>query len=604
MRKQKIELLAPAKNLELGKEAINCGADALYIGAYSFSARKEASNSLTDIEKLCQYAHFYKAKVYLAVNTLFYDKEKEAIQKLLWDAYRIGIDAFIIQDMGILEMDLPPIPLFASTQTHNKDLKKIQFLEKVGFQRVILARELTLEEIQTIAKNTTIDLEFFVHGALCVSYSWQCYLSYAIGKRSGNRGECAQPCRNLYFFPHGEKGHFLSLKDLNLSSYLSNLLEAGITSFKIEGRLKEKDYVKNTTLFYRKALDNILENKKMAKNSSGKVFTSFQPDLNQTFHREYSTYFLFGRSKNLTYPQTPKFKGERIGIVIKKEKNYFILQPEKISYPLQNGDGISFFDKNNILCGTSLIKIEGNKIFPDKIEGIEENKPIYRNLSRFFLRELEKPILRKIGIKIFFQEEETGFRISIQTEDNETVSFFQECQKIKAEKEERAISFIIHQLSKIGNTSFYLQEPPIIKSKAYFFTPAFLNQIRRNALDLLENLLKTKYQREEVYFTPNSFPYPYENIDYQSNVINSLSEQFYRRHKVNKIEYGVEKTNQIENKILMTTRFCLRYERNCCPKEKPEEKAEPFFLHDEKGRRLRLEFDCKNCQMLVFLEKK
>jgi putative protease len=295
---KQIELLAPAKDLESGITAIKCGADAVYIGAGKFGARVSAGNNFEDIEKLIQFAHFYRAKVYITVNTILNDDEIIQAQKLIKKLYEIGADALIIQDMGLLELELPPMPVFASTQCHNNTPEKIDFLEKTGFNRAILARELSLEQIKEIRSRTNIGLESFIHGALCVCYSGQCYMSYAIGGRSGNRGECAQPCRKKYSLIDSnnkiisDKQHLLSLKDLNLSCYIKELIEAGITSFKIEGRLKDINYIKNTVAFYRKKIDEVLENTRYKKSSSGETFIDFIPDPYKTFNRGYSEYFL------------------------------------------------------------------------------------------------------------------------------------------------------------------------------------------------------------------------------------------------------------------------------------------------------------------------
>ncbi len=340
-----IELLAPAKDYETGIAAINYGADAVYIGAARFGARQAVGNSLEDIEKLAVYAHKYWARVYPVVNTLLYDDEIEEAVRLCHRLYEAGVDAIIIQDFGLLESELPPVPLFASTQMHSHTPERVAFLDKVGIQRVILARELSLAQISAIRAATTVELETFIHGALCVCYSGQCALSYAIGGRSGNRGQCAQPCRKAYKLvdrngkTQAPRSHLLSLKDLNLTDYLRDLLEAGVCSFKIEGRLKDQAYVKNVVAHYRQRLDTILPNLNLRASSSGRVTLDFEPDPVKTYNRDFTSYFLTGERDEITAPRTPKHAGEPVGVVTALESNTFTLN---VPAPLNNGDGLTF----------------------------------------------------------------------------------------------------------------------------------------------------------------------------------------------------------------------------------------------------------------------
>ena len=315
-KKKTIELLAPAKDKKTAFAAIDCGADAVYIGSPRFGARVNASNSLDDIKEVVEYAHMFRVKVYVTINIIMSDDELKEAVELIYQLYDIGVDALIVQDMGLLECKLPPIKLFASTQCHNSTLKKVKFLEKTGFSRVILARELSLEEIREIASNTGIEIETFVHGALCVSYSGQCYMSYAIGGRSANRGECAQPCRKKYSLVDSEgvvvakDKHLLCLRDLNFSSDIKDLIDAGVSSFKIEGRLKDEDYIKNVVGFYRRKIDEVIANTEYERSSSGYSVPGFEPDVSKTFNRGYCEYFLHGRNKNITSFDTPKSRGE------------------------------------------------------------------------------------------------------------------------------------------------------------------------------------------------------------------------------------------------------------------------------------------------------
>ncbi|MFH1548193.1 MAG: peptidase U32 family protein, partial [Candidatus Omnitrophota bacterium] len=373
MDKKKLELLAPAKNTETAITAIKCGADAVYIGAPRFSARQATGNSIESIQQVVEFAHQYYAKVYVALNTLLFDNELPAAEKMINQFYKIGIDGLMIQDMSLLELDLPPIPLIASTQMNNASLKKVKFLQNVGFFRAILARELTLEQIKDIRKHTTIELECFIHGALCVGASGQCYMSYANGGRSGNRGVCAQPCRRLYSLKDKtgktivKDRYLLSLKDLNLSDKLEELIDAGVNTFKIEGRLKEISYIANVVGFYRQKLDSILAKKGLQKSSSGKVSLNFKSDLNKTFNRGYTDYGITGKGTNMGSINTPKSIGEFVGIISKVDKNTFTIEGKS---KLHNGDGICFFDERNNLDGTTVNNVEGGNIYPQKLYNI------------------------------------------------------------------------------------------------------------------------------------------------------------------------------------------------------------------------------------------
>ena len=371
-----MELLAPAKNLVCGISAINHGADAVYIGGPQFGARAAAGNSLTDIEKLVAHAHLFRARVYVALNTIFDDRELELAVDLSHQMYGIGVDALIIQDVGLLEAELPPIPLHSSTQMNNRTVDKVQFLEKVGFQQVVLARELNLDQIKKIRAATTVPLEFFVHGALCVSYSGQCYISEVMAGRSANRGECAQFCRHKYTLKDGqgtilEKDRYLlSLKDLNLSTHLSALINAGISSFKIEGRLKDENYVKNVTAYYRQALDKIIDadggpagsgNGRLQRSSSGSCNFSFTPDPAKSFNRGMTDCFLTKRRNTPGAIDSPKSAGKRLGQVVRSEKHYFVVDTEDV---VNNGDGLCFFDSKRRLVGIKVNRVENGKIIP------------------------------------------------------------------------------------------------------------------------------------------------------------------------------------------------------------------------------------------------
>lgn len=604
---KKIELLAPAKNLESGIAAINYGADAVYIGSPKFGARAAAGNSLEDIKALTEYAHKYYSKVYVTLNTILFDNELEEAQKIIHELYEIGADAVIIQDMGILEMDLPPIPLFASTQTNNYTADKVKFLEGVGIQRVILARELSLKQIKEIKSQTNINLEFFVHGALCVSYSGQCYFSHAIDKGSANRGACAQACRAYYSLIDNDGNvltkdkHLLSLKDLNLSNSIHDLLDAGISSFKIEGRLKDIDYVKNVTSYYRKKIDEALARKDgLKKSSSGKIYFDFTADPEKTFNRGYTDYFVNKRNKGIASPNTQKSIGKKIGIVksIPESKNFFILESKE---KLNNGDGICFFDNQGRLQGTQVNKTDNNKIFPDNLRNIEVGTEIYRNFDISFTKQLASSRTeRKIFAQISVEETEKGIAIQASDEDNNHVYFDQEIEKTPATNPEKAFENIKKQFSKSGDSIFKITEVKTEFGQALFFPMSELNNLRRKALELLEIEKLKNYPRETFKLEKNNTPYNQERIDYKENVSNKLSEQFYKRHGVKEIQNAFEVQNDSSNKEIMTTKHCIKYQMGACEKfeKDPKKLLEPLFLEDN-NRKYKLEFDCENCQMKV-----
>ncbi len=616
-----IELLAPAKDADTGIAAINCGADAVYIGAKKFGAREDAGNSVEDIYTLCRYAHKYFAKVYVTLNTLLRDEEIPDAVNLIAQLHDAGIDALIIQDMGLLECNLPPIPLFASTQLHNTSAEKTAFLEKVGFERVILARELDLDRIRDIRSHTQIGLECFVHGALCVSYSGQCYLSYAIGRRSGNRGQCAQPCRRKYSLSDkngkilSAPRHLLCLKDLNLSEYLKDLIDAGITSFKIEGRLKDTSYVMNIVSFYRQKLDLILQEMNLKKSSSGKSVIDFLPDPHKTFNRGYSRYFIRGRHKSLASWDTPKSLGEKIGRVISAAKDHFTPLPDPLPETERGsicaGDGICFFDKNQQLCGTSINKADGKKIYPEKISGIEKGVVIYRNHDHAFLSQLKKSrAVRSIEVSLILDETPDGFSLTAKDEDGISAEVCVSCQKQPADKKEQAKSAIEKQLAKFGGTEFVCAELVLNLTDSWFIPLSELNALRRN---VLEKLSQARQQHRPIIkkrVIPNDAAYPETELSYSGNVLNQKAKKFYQRHGVDRIMPAAESGLDMHGKKLMTTKYCLNYELGRCngkppltPALSPIGERECLYLTDEDGRKFRLDFDCVNCEMALFYEK-
>jgi collagenase-like PrtC family protease len=601
-----IELLAPARDLTCGLTAIDCGADAVYIGAQRFGARAKAGNSLEDIEALARNAHTYWAKMYVTVNTLLHDLELPQAVRLLHQLHEIGVDGAIIQDAGLLECDLPPLPLIASTQMHNHTPERVAFLERVGFQRAILARELSLAQIRAIRRATTsIELETFVHGALCVCYSGQCYLSYAIGGRSGNRGECAQPCRRRYsLVDAGGKvlvrdRYLLSLRDLNLSAHLAELIDAGVTGFKIEGRLKDEAYVANVVSAYRRQLDAVLQEKRGQKSSSGHSAIDFGPDLDKTFNRGYTTYFLHGRGGPPGSIDTPKMRGEFVGRVAAVKGKSFALDTD---VELHGGDGICFFDTERELRGTVVNAARGRTVTPREIEGIQESTRVYRNHDYAFLKRLRKGyVKRKIAVRLKLEETQTGFTLTATDEDGNVAACKLTCDKTLAEKPEYALATVEKQLHKTGATAFACAELEIAWKAPYFLPVSALNQLRRETLEKLaaERTRNRPVLRATIH--KNDAPYPEKTLSYLGNVLNQKAVDFYQRHGVEEIAPAAESGLDMRGKRVMRTRYCLKHQLGLCPREDDAPPLkEPLYLVDEEGHRYRLCFDCAACEMEIY----
>lgn len=600
-----LELLSPAKNYDYGITAINFGADAVYIGAPKFGARSSAGNSVEDIENLCSYAHKFHSKVYVALNTILYESELRTAENLISEIYNAGADALIIQDFGILEMNLPPIPLHASTQAHNTKIEKLNFFENIGISRVVLARELSLNQITEIKSKTNIELEVFVHGALCVSYSGQCYLSHYIGGRSGNRGECAQPCRLAYdLYDKNDKllvknKHLLSLKDMKRADYLSDLIDIGVTSFKIEGRMKDENYLKNVTAFYRKRLDNILVNKPHHKTSSLGIFHfDFEPDDEKTFNRQYSDYFLNGRKENIHSLETPKAVGKPLGKVKFVTQNYFQIETNQ---QINNGDGLCFLNEKLELVGLRVEKVVEGKIFVNQISEIKKDFEIFRNLDHEYFKQLEKiENCRFIPINFTFSETEFGFTLKAEIQDNNySVSQNIEIEKQTANNPEKAFENIKNQLSKTGGTIFKIAELKIDFETPYFIQSSKLNELRRSVLTELFKKLGSEFIRKEIKFVPNDYQYFENNLDYKANISNTLAEKFYRRHGVMEFEKALEISENKKNKELMTTKMCIKFNLGLCEKfQIPKKQETPKYLKYN-DQTFELEFDCKNCEMKV-----
>lgn len=600
-----LELLAPAKDLDCGMAAINHGADAVYIGAPNFGARKSASNTISDIEKLVRHAHLYGAKVYVALNTLLFDHEIPAAVSLAEEIHNAGADALIIQDLGLLEAALPPIAIHASTQMDNRTPHRVLFLEETGFEQVVLARELSLEQIAAISAQTNVKLEFFIHGALCVSYSGQCYMSQSINKRSANRGECGQPCRLKYNLTDAQGNtlmrdkHLLSLKDFNLSDRLEALIDAGISSFKIEGRLKDKDYVANITAFYRSKLDAILAKRpELSRLSSGKSTFDFKPDPQKSFNRDFTTYFIDGRQKEIWSVDTPKATGEKMGKVMILERNRFKLDRH---HDIVNGDGLCYFDRKNQLKGLKVNKSEDGYIYPLNMDGLYAGATIFRNYNHLFNNLFKKETAqRRIAIEMVFEEgDEKMFCLTITDEDGITTQTSAPLNAEEPKNVEMAMDQIKKQLAKTGNTPFMVKEPILSLKNGWFIPAAELNALRREALEKHQEERISSNQPKDVVIAPTSHPYPAPTILKEGNVINQWAAKFFGRHGSEVKELGFERQMNYNGEVVMTTKHCILNEQDKCLKLNPAFKKQlPLFIENDKDR-YELQFDCKACEMKV-----
>lgn len=608
--KHKIEILAPAKNLIQGIAAINAGADAVYIGAPQFGARTNATNSIEDISQMVRYAHLFKAQVFVVINTILYDYELDTCAKLIWELYHIGVDALIIQDMAILEMKLPPIVLHASTQANNRDPHHVKFLEDCGIRRVVLARELNLDQIKEIKRATNVELEFFVTGALCVSFSGNCYMSIANGERSANRGSCAQNCRLPYELIDGngtvlkQSSHLLSIKDLDLTDHLPQLIEAGITSFKIEGRLKDIVYVKNNVSLLRKKLDAFLDKnfEKYEKASSGRTYYNFEPQLDKSFNRGYTDYFVNHRTKSIGSWETPKSQGQYIGKVLEVKSNSFVIENFEL---LNQGDGLFFINSEGQADGALVNLIHNDTITLNASKNIMPGTLIYRNLDAEFnkLVEQEKSAIRKIGIEMYFTETEDGFELKVIDEDKHTITVQLQIVKSPAKTPENVHAHITNSLAKTGNTVFVADYIDVQINTPWFLPTSQINELRRRALEQLTEERISKYNRIEHTLEKTNHPYPVKNLDFTYNVSNQLARNFYKRHGVTKIEKAFELQWDPGKSRVMTTKYCVKYELGKCARFQKdtmgEKVKEPLTLkHGE--IEYKLKFNCKPCEMEIW----
>ena len=607
MKPRPIELLSPAKNLECGLAAVDHGADAVYIGAPRFGARAAAGNSLEDIARLVEYAHVYGVRVYVTVNTILKDEELAETERLIHDLYRIGVDALIVQDMGITRLSLPPIPLHASTQMDNRTPEKVRFLSEAGFRQVVLARELSLQEIKRIHEACPqVSLEVFVHGALCVSYSGQCYASQACFGRSANRGECAQFCRLPFTLVDADgktivrDKHLLSLKDLNQSDRLEQLLDAGASSLKIEGRLKDVAYVKNVTAAYRLRLDEILARRpEYVRSSSGSCRYTFTPQLDKSFSRGFTHYFLQGRGEEVASFDTPKSLGEEMGTL--KEQRVHSLTVAGVK-PFHNGDGVCYLDGQGRLQGFRVNRVEDNRIFPaGEVPRIPPRTRLYRNFDQEFEKLLaRKSAERKMALHWTLWDTPQGFALSAEDEDgNRAVLSFDHAKEQARSPQDANLRA---QLGKLGNTPFEAADETEIRFSDNWFLPAsVVADWRRQVTDRLLEVRRIRYRRELQVWKPTTHSFPASSLTYLGNVMNGEARRFYLQHGVASVAPAYE-AQAVPGAVLMFCRHCLRYNMGWCPtfQKGRSPYREPYSLVSSDGRSFRLSFDCKNCQMKVY----
>ena len=603
MKKRAIELLAPAKNADTGIEAILHGADAVYIGAPRYGARAAAGCTIDDIARLCNFAHIYNARVYVALNTILYEEELLDAQRIVWQLYEAGVDALIVQDMAMLQLDLPPIALHASTQCDNRTPEKVKFLAEAGFSQVVLARELSLDDIRRISQSTDVPLEVFVHGALCVSYSGQCYLSAALNGRSANRGECAQCCRLPYTLIDGNgrkiavDRHLLSLKDLNQSERLEELIDAGATSFKIEGRLKDVSYVKNITALYRKPLHASIERRsdEVYRASIGTSTISFTPNAYKSFNRGFTHYFLDGRSRNpIIQPATPKSMGEPVGTIARAINNrtYTI----KGDTTLHNGDGLCYIDHNGSFHGFRLNRVEGQTLHLATPQTIAPGTPIFRNSDHTFDLALQRPTAqRHIEVDITLSEQPEGFTLTIS---DGTTHITHRCDSEKNSSRTPQIERQRQELGKLGNTPYRARHIEITLSQDYFIPPSHLSAWRREAIEWFDRARRLAYRPDRRKRAVNHMQWHTSAVDYHANIANSKAETFYRQHGVEATTPAFE-ISPVKDGELMRTRHCLRHHLGACLKT-PQGKnlVAPLTLRQD-NINLALHFDCARCEMVI-----
>lgn len=619
-----MELLSPARNAETGIIAINSGADAVYIGASDFGARKAASNSVADIERLCRHAHLYGAKVYVTLNTILYDNELPTAQKLIKDLYNIGIDALIIQDLGILKLDIPPIELHASTQMHNYDLRRIKFLDELGFKRIVLARECSLQQIREIRKSINAEIECFGHGALCVSMSGQCYMSARLGGRSANRGECAQACRMKYSLLNDKgkvlvnNGYLLSLKDFATYNKIGEMIDAGIDSFKIEGRLKDSVYVADVTAYYRKLIDTISNGK--ARTSSGSCIYDYEPDIQKAFNRGFTTYFLDGNpTDKMANFISPKSMGEPLGKLASIKGNTLTINTKQT---VNNGDGLCC-EADGALVGFR-VETVSEVVNPNRNSNVNNNvsitintpypiKPgtlIYRNLDSKYIRSVEhSKTRRKIALKMLVKASVDAITLQITDEDGISSSESLPFAAQPANNPDKALENLYNSISKTGEQfSVDSIDYESDENRTVYFVPnSIANELRRVAI---ENHIEKRIEN----YSPKDCPLPSGDAkyfeptgDYHLNVANRLARQFYKEHGCEVKQDAFELLKRTDGLEVMTTKYCIRRELGYCirkNKKMPEDWLSDKFTLYGQYQDFSIVFDCKVCAMHIYAKEK
>ncbi|AVP58039.1 peptidase U32 family protein [Pulveribacter suum] len=627
-----LELLSPARDADIGIEAVNHGADAVYIGGPAFGARATAGNDLRELERLIRHAHRFNSRIFITLNTILRDDELEDARTMAWQVYEAGADALIIQDMGLLELDLPPLQLHASTQTDIRTPEKARFLQDAGLSQIVLARELDLQQIAAIRAATDPErttIEYFVHGALCVAYSGQCFISHAHTGRSANRGDCNQACRLPYEVLDGQgrilahEKHVLSMKDNNQSDNLRALIDAGVRSLKIEGRYKDLGYVKNITAHYRKLLDEIIEEREcagapLARSSSGRTTFTFTPDPDQNFNREFTDYFVNGRNQDIGAFDTPKTPGRAIGWVTQIGEKWFELEVSDPATVLHNGDGLCYWDLHKELVGVHINRAESLnakkglwRVFPkDPIAGFKDLRKgleINRNRDMDWVRALDKKSSdRRIGLWAQLSETPDGFALTLTDEDGFAGRAAIAQTHERATDPARAEATLREQLGRFGATLFAAHDISLQLSQPWFVPASALNLLRRDALAQLEAARAAGFVRlpRAAPVEPPA-PFPEDTLTYLANVFNHKAHDFYIRHGVKVIDAAYESKEEEGEVSLMITKHCVRFSMSLCPKQakgvigvKGTIKAEPLQLINGKEK-LTLRFDCKPCEMHV-----
>jgi len=618
-----LELLSPAKTAEIGREAILHGADAVYIGGPAFGARHNASNTLEDIAGLVEFAHRYRARIFVTMNTILHDAELETAEKQIRQLYDAGVDALIVQDMAMFEMDLPPIQLHASTQCDIRTVEKAKFLSQVGFSQLVLARELTIEQIRAIRAEVDTPLEYFIHGALCVAFSGQCYISHADTGRSANRGDCSQACRLPYTLSDGQgrvvayEKHLLSMKDNDQSRNLEALVDAGIRSFKIEGRYKDMGYVKNITAHYRLLLDEILERRpELARASSGRTQVMFTPDVDKNFHRGHTDYFAQGRQETIGAFDSPKYVGVELGTVARIGGDNFDLVTHA---PMANGDGLNYMHKRDTvgIQANTVQKLgedaDGQRwrVFPNEglatLPGLKVGTVIHRNRDHQWEATLtKKSSERKVRVDLRLEDVSDGLRLTITDEDGITTATTAALALQPAQQAEQALAGLRASVAKLGNTMFEAGAIDVALSQPWFVPASAINGLRRDAVAAQEAARLAAWQRpERAQPVEPPAAYPETQLSYLANVYNDKARAFYHKHGVQLIAAAYEAHEEPGEVSLMITKHCLRFSFNLCPKQakgvqgvQGQVRAEPMTLVSG-DETYTLKFDCKPCEMHV-----